>query len=203
MQTLSIEEQGLYFLAKVSVRKTPTNPRNRMIFGNRSILLFQNNFWYYAKLFYCLVIYTQSYCQNTLLVYQFCSLSCKIANRFMMLEKIVKWWKSKSEHCDLMIFFSSVGCFLFCFFYLCKQLTVTYGARVHGSVFQIEFRVLAREFESIETSPGFTQFLGENWVFHRTQFISALFLVKLQHSYLEFHHLTIFSTSWILLKQTN
>ena len=105
MQTLSIEEQGLYFLAKVSVRKTPTNPRNRMIFGNRSILLFQNNFWYYAKLFYCLVIYTQSYCQNTLLVYQFCSLSCKIANRFMMLEKIVKWWKSTIECCDFTIYF--------------------------------------------------------------------------------------------------
>jgi hypothetical protein len=28
----------------------------------------------------------------------------------------------------------------------------------------MDFRVLAREFESIETSPGFAQLLGENWV---------------------------------------
>ena len=31
----------------------------------------------------------------------------------------------------------------------------SYGARVHGSVFKMKFRVLFREFESIETSPGF------------------------------------------------
>ena len=36
-------------------------------------------------------------------------------------------------------------------------------ATVCESVFKIEFRVLAREFESIETSPGFAQLLGENW----------------------------------------
>ena len=59
------------------------------------------------------------------------------------------------------------------FFFLLKKklktkflriLIASYGARVRGSVFRMEFRVLSREFESIETSPGFAQFLGENWV---------------------------------------
>ena len=45
-----------------------------------------------------------------------------------------------------------------------KILIDSYGTRVRGSVFKMEFRVLSREFESIETSPGFAQFLGENWV---------------------------------------
>ena len=31
-------------------------------------------------------------------------------------------------------------------------------------VFRMKFRVLCREFESIETFPGFAQLLGENWV---------------------------------------
>jgi hypothetical protein len=33
---------------------------------------------------------------------------------------------------------------------------------VRGSVFNMEFRVLAREFEFIETSPGFARLLDEN-----------------------------------------
>ena len=37
-----------------------------------------------------------------------------------------------------------------------------YIARVHRSVFNMKFRVLARKFESIETSPGFAQLLEEN-----------------------------------------
>ena len=44
-----------------------------------------------------------------------------------------------------------------------KQLIASYGAIVRGSVFKMKFRVLSREFESIETSPGFAQLLGENW----------------------------------------
>ena len=32
--------------------------------------------------------------------------------------------------------------------------------RVRGSVFKMKFRVLFREFKSIETSPGFAQLLG-------------------------------------------
>ena len=32
-------------------------------------------------------------------------------------------------------------------------------------VFKMEFRVLSREFESIETSPGFARLLGGNWTF--------------------------------------
>ena len=43
-------------------------------------------------------------------------------------------------------------------------LITTHGAGVRERVFKIEFRVLSREFESIETSPGFAQLLGENWV---------------------------------------
>ena len=45
-----------------------------------------------------------------------------------------------------------------------KQLTATYGAKMRGSVFKMEFKALFREFKSIETSPGFAQFLGENWI---------------------------------------
>ena len=35
---------------------------------------------------------------------------------------------------------------------------------MRGNVFQIEFRVLSGEFESIETSPRFARFLEENLV---------------------------------------
>ena len=42
-------------------------------------------------------------------------------------------------------------------------LIALYGARVRGNVFRMKFTVLSREFESIETSPGFAQLLGENW----------------------------------------
>ena len=34
---------------------------------------------------------------------------------------------------------------------------------MRGSVFRMKFRVLSREFESIDTSPGFARLLGENW----------------------------------------
>jgi hypothetical protein len=43
-----------------------------------------------------------------------------------------------------------------------KLLIASYGARVCGSVSKMEFRELSREFESIETSSGFAQLLGEN-----------------------------------------
>jgi hypothetical protein len=33
---------------------------------------------------------------------------------------------------------------------------------VCGSVFKMKFRVLTREFESVETYPGFARLLGEN-----------------------------------------
>ena len=52
--------------------------------------------------------------------------------------------------------------FFFRFFFL-KVLIASYGARVRGSVFKKECRVLSNEFESIETSPEFVQLLGENW----------------------------------------
>ena len=53
---------------------------------------------------------------------------------------------------------------------LTKNLTFTfffliapYGATMCGSVFKMKFRVLSREFESIETFTGFAQLLGENY----------------------------------------
>ena len=46
--------------------------------------------------------------------------------------------------------------------FLGKLLIRINGARVRESVFNIEFRVLARESESIETSPGFARLLDEN-----------------------------------------
>ena len=45
-----------------------------------------------------------------------------------------------------------------------RMLIASYGARVRGSVFKMKYWALSREFESIETSPGFVQLLGENWV---------------------------------------
>ena len=35
---------------------------------------------------------------------------------------------------------------------------------MRGSVFKMDFRAFSREFEYIETSPGFAQLLGENLV---------------------------------------
>ena len=34
---------------------------------------------------------------------------------------------------------------------------------MRGSVLMMKFRALSRDLESIETSPGFAQLLGENW----------------------------------------
>jgi hypothetical protein len=43
-----------------------------------------------------------------------------------------------------------------------KMIIASYGAGVRGSVFKIKFKVLAGEFESIKTFPGFVQLVGEN-----------------------------------------
>ena len=56
----------------------------------------------------------------------------------------------KSQHLLLKIFHFTI-------------LIASYGARVRGSVFKMDFRAFSREFEYIETSPGFAQLLGENW----------------------------------------
>ena len=45
-----------------------------------------------------------------------------------------------------------------------KQLIAPYGARMRGSDLKIDFSWFSGEFESIDTSPGFAQFLGENWI---------------------------------------
>ena len=48
--------------------------------------------------------------------------------------------------------------------FLWKIAIASYCARVRGSVYKMKFRVLSREFDSIETFPGFVQLLGEIWV---------------------------------------
>ena len=48
-------------------------------------------------------------------------------------------------------------------FLFLKFLIASYGARVHGGIFKTKFRGLSREFETIETSSGIAQLLGENW----------------------------------------
>ena len=60
-----------------------------------------------------------------------------------------------------------------------KILIASYGARVRGSVFMMEVRVLSREFESFETSPGFAHFLGENWVQSHKKSIIKTMLEKI------------------------
>ena len=60
-----------------------------------------------------------------------------------------------------------------------RILIVSYGARVRGNVFKMEFRVLSRKFESIETSPGFAQFLGENWIQSHKKAIIRTMLEKI------------------------
>jgi hypothetical protein len=42
-----------------------------------------------------------------------------------------------------------------------SKINAIYGANLRGSVFRIVFRTFLREFESVETSPGFAQLLGE------------------------------------------
>ena len=73
----------------------------------------------------------------------------------MMLEKIVKLRKSRTETCDLTK--KKFSSDLFWIFFGQKNECFTsftlYGARVRENVFKIEFRVFSREFESIETSP--------------------------------------------------
>ena len=46
-------------------------------------------------------------------------------------------------------------------------LATIYCARVPGSLFMIVFRILVREFESVENSPGFARLLAENGGFQK------------------------------------
>ena len=58
--------------------------------------------------------------------------------------------------------FSFHKSFFFNFFiqlFFLKFLIASYGARVLGSVFKMDSRAFSREFEYIETSPGFAQLL--------------------------------------------
>jgi hypothetical protein len=77
------------------------------------------------------------------------------------LKKFVKRQQSRSECCDFTKKFEFNKKFLKTFKTFFNF--APHGARVRGCVFKMKFRVLSREFESIETSPGFAQLLGENW----------------------------------------
>jgi hypothetical protein len=50
------------------------------------------------------------------------------------------------------------------------KITFIYDANLHGIV----FRLLAREFESVEIFPGFSLFLVENWVFLKPFFFCEI-----------------------------
>ena len=56
-------------------------------------------------------------------------------------------------------------CRLTIFFWHHAEKPPVHCATVHGSVFRIIFIILDREFESVETSSGLAQILGENWDF--------------------------------------
>ena len=72
-------------------------------------------------------------------------------------KKFVKRQQSISVRCNFTKKFE-FNIFLKAFFPI-----ASYGARVRGSVFKIRFRVLSKDFESIETSHGFAQLMEENW----------------------------------------
>ena len=63
---------------------------------------------------------------------------------------------------------------------------------MRGSVFRFEFRILAREFQSIDIFPGFAQLQAENWVFQNhlkqfcemTMFTSKLWSIR---DFLKYH----------------
>ena len=74
-----------------------------------------------------------------------------------MLKKFVKKQQSRSVCCDFTKKNLSLTTKIIINFFFLNS------ARVRGSVFRMKFRVLAREFESIKTSPGFAQLLGEKW----------------------------------------
>ena len=66
--------------------------------------------------------------------------------------------------------------------HLKKQSIASYGASMHKSVFRIMFLILAKEFESIETSPGFARQVSALRT-STTAYLLADFFVKSQHSF--------------------
>ena len=91
----------------------------------------------------------------------FLILLSKVPNKFMELEKKTL----NGESLEVRVAISRKKYFFkICFvkFMLDFLLIASNCATVRESVFKIEFRVLAGEFESIETSPGFARLLDEN-----------------------------------------
>ena len=70
---------------------------------------------------------------------------------------------------------------------LSNCLIASYGANVHKSVllFRTIFFILARLFESVETSSGFACRVSDT-------FLPAIFFGEVHHLVLNFRHLTIF-----------
>ena len=63
---------------------------------------------------------------------------------------------------------------------------------MHEIVSRIIFLLLAKEFKSIETSPGFARLLREIFLSEKSSYLLADFFVKSQHSFDRLCHLTIF-----------
>ena len=88
----------------------------------------------------------------------FTSVSCKL-NCISRVSALTHDFFERSQSsfldCRHLTFFSNI----MTFFHLQNQQTDHYGARVRESVFRTLFSIFAREFESVETSPGFTRLL--------------------------------------------
>ena len=99
---------------------------------------------------------------HTVISQNFCSFSiCYFCQRFSTLHYLLRifFWNHNVQFSN-----SSLKIIqLFKNFFL-TILIPSYGSRVLGSVFKMGLEFKNRQFESIETSPGFIQFLGENLV---------------------------------------
>ena len=84
----------------------------------------------------------------------------KVANKLMTLDKNLLNGESLEVKCAISRKILKKKSQIFALF----SLIAPNGATVRGSVFKMKFRVWSREFESIETSPGFAQLLEENWI---------------------------------------
>ena len=76
----------------------------------------------------------------------------------MTLEKNVESVDAISHFFDYLLIFSPFFCQFFLNCFLWRQ-------NEWKGIYMIRFRILVKESESVETSPGFPWLLGENWVF--------------------------------------
>ena len=110
--------------------------------------------------------FPKPYCQFS--EFSFIIVFCYFCWQFSTIHNLLRNFFVKSQ-CSLLKNFhltEKKSQFLFKFFFsifFSSILIASYGARVRGSVIKIHFRAFSREFEYIQTSPGFAQLLGENW----------------------------------------